>query len=82
MRPKKTKIFSPAFCLETGVESDQEGMIRGLLKNVLFCLDPVDVLEEKDTKTNPKYIRDDTVTVPLNLGKLNKHGALSTISCT
>lgn len=46
-------LFSPAFCLETGVQAHQEGMIRGLLKNVLFCLDPVDVLEEKHTKTHP-----------------------------
>lgn len=37
----------PAFCLETGVEADQEGMIRCLLKDVLFRLDPVNVLEEK-----------------------------------
>lgn len=43
--------ISPAICLETGVEADQEWMIRGLLKDVLFCLDPIDVLEEKYTKT-------------------------------
>lgn len=46
-------MLSPAFCLETGVEADQEGMIRGLLKDVLFRLDPVDVLEEKHTNTHP-----------------------------
>lgn len=43
----------PAFRLETGVKADQEGVIRGLLKDVFFCLDPVDVLEEKRTKTHP-----------------------------
>lgn len=35
---------SPAFCLETRVKADQEGMIRRLLKDVLFCLDPINVL--------------------------------------
>lgn len=40
-------MLSPAFCLETGVEADQEGMIRSLLKDVLFRLDPVYVLEQK-----------------------------------
>lgn len=44
---------SPAFCLKTRVKADQERMIRGLLKDVLFCLDPIDVLEEKRTKTHP-----------------------------
>lgn len=43
-------MLSPAFCLETGVEAHQEGVIRCLLKDVLFCLDPVDVLEEEHTK--------------------------------
>lgn len=39
--------ISPAFCLETGMKADQEGMIRGLLKYMLFCLDPIDVLVKK-----------------------------------
>lgn len=47
-------MLSPAFCLETGVEANQEGMIRGLLEYMLFCLDPINVLEEKYTKNTPK----------------------------
>lgn len=29
------------------MKADEEGVIGGLLKHVLLCLDPVDVLEEK-----------------------------------
>lgn len=46
-------MLSPAFCLKTGVEADQEGMIGGLLENMLFCLDPVNVLEKNSTKKHP-----------------------------
>lgn len=64
------EMLSPAFCLKTGVEADQEGMIRGLLEYVLFCLDPINVLEDEQTqkKTHThKYIRDHSDMVPLNL---------------
>lgn len=61
-------MLSPAFCLEAGVEANQEGMIRGLLKDVLFRLDPVDVLEEKHTQRHIQTsIRDHTDIVPLKL---------------
>ena len=37
-------VNPPAVCLETGVQSDQEGMVGGLLKHILLSLDPVNVL--------------------------------------
>lgn len=46
---EEKEMHSPAFCLKTGVEADQEGMIGGLLEYMLFCLDPINVLEEKHT---------------------------------
>ena len=49
-------MLSPAFRLKTGVEADQEGMIRCLLENVLFCLDPVDVLKEKHTQRHTRGV--------------------------
>lgn len=48
------ETVSPAFCLKTGVQANQKGMIRGLLKYVLFCLDPINVLEEKQTEIHTK----------------------------
>lgn len=48
------EILWPAFCLKTGVQSDQEGMIRGLFKYVLFCLDPINILEEKHTEIHQR----------------------------
>lgn len=48
------EMLSPAFRLKTGVQADQEGMIRGLFKYVLFCLDPINVLEEEHTEIHRK----------------------------
>lgn len=45
----------PALCLEAGMKSHQEGMVGSLLKHMLFCLNPVNILKnnkEKNTHTH------------------------------
>ena len=49
--PRGQRSSSPALCLEAGVESHQEGVIGGLLKHMLLCLDPVYVLQHNTQHT-------------------------------
>ena len=50
-------VNPPAVCLETGVQSDQEGMVGGLLKHMLLSLDPVNVLYIPVIYTNTHTVK-------------------------
>lgn len=56
MRANKTQIpglsvdvlrYKPALRLKTRMQSHEEGVIGGLLKDMLLCLDPVNVLQRQ-----------------------------------
>ena len=39
-------VSLPTRRLEAGMQPDEEGMIRGNLKHMLLCLDPIDILKK------------------------------------
>ncbi len=47
---KRVSMDRPALCLEAGMKSHQEGMVGSLLKHMLFCLNPVNILKNNNEK--------------------------------